>query len=302
MENVTTMTNPLRLACEPQIISIPISSILPLKKLWPGARASEKYKRIVASIQEVGIIEPLVVYPHAGSSGQYILLDGIVRLDILNELGEESVECIVALDDEAYTYNHKVSQLSAIQEHFMIMEAIRRGASEDRIAKALNVDVASIRRKRDLLEGICPEAVALLKERRGCAGTFRELKKVKPMRQIEIAELMVAAHCFSARYANCLFLATPQDQLVESDKPKDLQGLSPEDASRMEREMDSLGRDLRLIEDSHGRNVLNLVLVVGYVKKLLDNARVVRYLSQNNAEILTEFQKITEAKTLAESQ
>ena len=167
-----------------------------MKKLWPGARATEKYKRIVASIQEVGIIEPLVVYPHAGSSGQYILLDGIVRLDILNELGEESVECIVALDDEAYTYNHKVSQLSAIQEHFMIMEAIRRGASEDRIAKALNVDVASIRRKRDLLEGICPEAVALLKERRGCAGTFRELKKVKPMRQIEIAELMVAAQLF----------------------------------------------------------------------------------------------------------
>ena len=70
----------------------------------------------------------------------------------------------------------------------------------------------------------------------------------------------------------------------------------------MEREMDSLGRDLRLIEDSHGRNVLNLVLVVGYVKKLLDNARVVRYLSQNYAEILTEFQKITEAKSLAESQ
>jgi hypothetical protein len=70
----------------------------------------------------------------------------------------------------------------------------------------------------------------------------------------------------------------------------------------MEREMDSLVRDLRLIEDSHGRNVLNLVLVVGYLKKLLDNARVVRYLSQNYAEILAEFQKIAETKSLAESQ
>jgi len=254
------------------------------------------------TIREVGIIEPLVVYPQSSSSEQYILLDGLIRLDILTELGEESVECIVALDDEAYTYNHKVSQLSAIQEHFMIMEAIRRGASEDRIAKALNVDVASIRRKRDLLEGICPEAVALLREKRTCAGAFRELRKVKPMRQIEIAELMVGTNCFSTRYANCLFLATPQEQLVEPDKPKDLRGLSPEDASRMEREMESLGQDFHFIEDSHGRNVLNLVLVVGYVKKLLDNARVVRYLSQNNAEILTEFQKITEAKTLAESQ
>ncbi len=216
-------------------------------------------------------------------------------------MGWKTVECLAALDDEGYTYNHKVSQLSAIQEHFMIMEAIRRGVSEDRIAKALDVDVASIRRKRDLLDGICPEAVALLREKRGSSGVFRELRKVKPMRQIEIAELMVTANCISTKYANCLFLATPPEQLIESDGPKDLRGLSPEDASRMEREMESLGQDFRLIEDSHGRNVLNLVLVVGYLKKLLDNARVVRYLSQNHADIPLEFRKIAEMKSLADS-
>ena len=43
----------------------------------------------------------------------------------------------------------------------------------------------------------------------------------------------------------------------------------------------------------------NLVLVVGYLKKLLDNARVVRYLSQRCGDILTEFQKIVETKSLA---
>src|SRR5208282_2675247 len=63
-------------------------------------------------------------------------------------------------------YNHKVNPLTAIQEHFMIMEAIRNGVWEERIAKTLDVDVAAIRRKRDLLEGICPEAVQLLKEKR----------------------------------------------------------------------------------------------------------------------------------------
>ena len=55
--------------------------------------------------------------------------------------------------------------------------------------------------------------------------------------------------------------------------------------------------DLRAVEESHGRNVLNLVLVVGYLKKLLDNARVVRYLSQHSAEILAEFQVIVDAKS-----
>ena len=66
----------------------------------------------------------------------------------------------------------------------------------------------------------------------------------------------------------------------------------------MERELDSLSQDFRLIEESHGRNTLNLVLVVGYLKKLLDNARVVRYLSQHQPEILAEFQKIVEMKNL----
>jgi hypothetical protein len=118
------------------------------------------------------------------------------------------------------------------------------------------------------------------------------------MRQIEMAELMLASNNFSARYAQCLLAATPQDQLLEPDKPKDIRGLSPEDMSRMEREMENTSQDLRQLEDSHGRNVLNLVLVVGYLKKLLDDARIVRYLSQHNAEILAEFQKIVETKSL----
>ena len=117
------------------------------------------------------------------------------------------------------------------------------------------------------------------------------------MRQIEMAELMVAANNFSANYAQCLLAATPQEQLLEPDKPKDVRGLSPEDMSRMEREMGNLGRDLRSVE-THGRNVLNLVLVMGYLKKLMENVRVVRYLSQHCGDILAEFQRIVESKTL----
>lgn len=292
------MATSVRLACEPKIITVPVESILPVKKLAPTIHKTDKYRRIAASIREIGIIEPLVVYPQASGATQYILLDGHIRLEILKDLGQSTVNCLVARDDEGFTYNHKVNQLSAIQEHFMIMEAIRRGVSEERIAKTLDVDVAAIRRKRDLLDGVCPEAVQLLKEKRASDGAFREIRKVKPMRQIEMAELMVASNNFSARYAQCLFAATPQGQLLEPDKPKEVRGLTPEDMSRMERELESVSLDLRQIEESHGRNVLNLVLVIGYLKKLLDNARVVRYLSQRNAEILAEFQKITETKSL----
>jgi hypothetical protein len=112
---------------------------------------------------------------------------------ILTDLGAAAAKCLVAADDEGFTYNHKVNRLSAIQEHFMILRAVRSGVSEERIARSLNVDVASIRQKRELLDGICPEAVQLLRDRRATGNALRELRKVRPMRQIEIAELMCAA-------------------------------------------------------------------------------------------------------------
>ena len=48
----------------------------------------------------------------------------------------------------------------------------------------------------------------------------------------------------------------------------------------MEREMESLSKDFKKIEEIHGKNVLNLVIVVGYLKRLLDNVRVVRYMAR----------------------
>ena len=68
--------------------------------------------------------------------------------------------------------------------------------------------------------------------------------------------------------------------------------------ARMEREMENLKQDFKAIEESYGRNVLNLVLASKYLSKLLNNARVVRFLSKNYQEISLEFQNITEATSL----
>lgn len=294
------MNRNVTLACKPEISTIPVASILPLKQLTASVKKTRKYQCIAASIREIGIIEPLVVFPQPDQQSLYMLLDGHIRLQIIKEESQDTVECLVATDDEAFTYNHKVNRLSAIQEHFMIRRAIKKGASEERIAKSLNVDVASIRKKRDLLEGICPEAVELLKEKRIGSGAIREMRKVKPLRQIEMAELMIASWNFSVAYAKCLLAATPQHQLIDDEQQKEIRGLSSDDIARIEHEMEGLERDFKTIEESHGKNVLNLVIVVGYLKKLLDNARVLRFLSRSHPEILTEFQKLVETRNLAD--
>lgn len=286
------------LAFDAHVLVISLEKILPLRAINFDPKQHRIFQRILTSIREVGLVEPLMVFPIKGSAGQFTLLDGHLRLHALRDLGATEAKCLVSTTDEAYTYNQKVNRIAPIQEHLMIMKALRSGVSEERIAQALAVDVAAIRRKRDLLVGICPEAVDLLKEKSASPGALREMRKVKPLRQIEMAELMIAAGTYSEAYAQCLLAATPQDQLVESERPKKVRGLNGEDMARMEKEMQKLGEDFRMIEETHGRNVLDLVLACAYLRKLLDSTAVARYLSQHHADILAEFRKIMQSGSL----
>jgi len=176
----------------------------------------------------------------------------------------------------------------------MILKAIERGVPEARIARALNINVSSIRGKKRLLEGICTEVAEMFKDRHIATHTFTELKKMNAMRQIEVAEVMIAMNKFTSRYARSLLLATPQSQLAEPAKAKKARGLSEEQIALMERESAGLEREFKIAEQSYGTDHLDLVLTTGYVSKLLANARVVRYLSQHHPEIFAELQKLVE--------
>jgi ParB-like chromosome segregation protein Spo0J len=286
-------------AFEETRLRIPIAQIQPLKLVAPAIKKTPKYLQIVASIREVGIVEPPVVARDRSDPGKYLLLDGHLRIDVLKDIGEFEVTCLISTDDEAFTYNKRVNRLAMIQEHRMIVKAVQRGVPEERMAKALNVDVQSIVRKRKLLDGICPEVAEILKDKHIAIATFAELRKLVPLRQIEAAELMVAMNKFTINYAKSLVAATPQEQLVETDKPKQVRGLSEEQIALMERESVSLQREFRIAEKSYGADHLDLVLSNGYVGKLLGNARVVRYLAQHHQDILAEFQKLAETETAA---
>jgi len=290
---------PVSMGFEQAACRIAIADIKPLKLVTETIKNSPKYVQIAASIREVGIIEPPVVARDRDESRQYLLLDGHLRIEVLRDMGETEVVCLVSTDDEAFTYNKRVNRLAIIQEHRMILKAIERGASEERIAKALNINVSSIKRKRRLLNGICPEAAELLKDKHICIESIWELKKLMPFRQIEAVELMVAMNKYTASYAKSLVAATPQAQLTDQSKPKSVKGLTSEQLALMERESANLEREFKVIEDSYGSDHLDLVLAKGYLVKILGNSRVVRHLTQHHQEILLELQKVAELETTA---
>jgi hypothetical protein len=292
------VSNKVDMAFEPESVFVELADMLPVKQLPKRVKKTKKYLQISASIREVGIIEPPVVVRERNEEGKFLLLDGHLRIEVLKELGARGVICLVATEDEAFTYNKRINRLATIQEHKMILKAIERGVPQERIAKALDINVSSIRQKRSLLEGICPETAELLKDKHCPLNTFQSLRKMKPMRQVEVVELMIAMDNYSVSYSKALLAATPQDQLVEPEKPKSFKGISAEKIAQMESEMARLQREMKLIEDSYGPDHLDLVLARGYLVSLLQNEEVSRYLAQNHSEILSEFRRISEVVSM----
>ena len=286
------------MAFEEATLRIAIGDILPLREVAQNVRKSVKYGQIAASIHEVGVIEPPVVVRDAHDRAIFHLLDGHLRVDILKKRGDEAVVCLIATDDEAFTYNRRVSRIATIQEHKMILNAVRNGVSEERLARALNVNIANIRIKRNLLVGICEEAADLLRDKHIPMNAFTELRKLKPMRQIVAAEMMIAMNRYSIGYARSIVMGTPDDQLLNG-RQKAVTGLTDEQVAIMERESVELDREFKLIEQSYGSDHLDLVLAAGYVSNLLGNARVVRHLAKHHANLLGEFQKIADMQKAA---
>ena len=283
--------DPVKAAFEKQVVLLPLDIIVPQREVTHGHRSGEFYKQLTASLKHVGVIEPLVVYPRG--PGDYLLLDGHVRLEILKSIGTKEVKCLLATDDEAYTYNRHVNHIPAVAQHFMLLEALKNGLTEERIAAALDVSLDSIRAKRDLLNGICSEAVQILADKQLSPKVFWILRRMKPIRQIEAAEHMVAGGTFTVPFAKALLAVTKPEMLEEqAAADKKLQATSIAARSMLEEQNEFLLRDLKSVEESYGTDVLTLTVACGYLDRLLTNPKIERYMARNHADMLQALQKL----------
>jgi len=282
-----------------EVVSISLGKILPTSPCSAKIHETQKFKTILSSIRELGLIEPLAVYRKSDEIGEaeYILLDGHLRLEALKLIGLEQAECMIASDDEGFTYNRHTNRLSAIQEHKMILATLQKGASAERIAAVLKIDVKRIKEKLHLLDSIAPEVVTLLKDQMLAPQLFTVLRKMKPMRQIEAAEMMLSAGRMSVSYAQMILVTTRPEQLADNGKVKRRVDIAPEDILRMEREMERLHQDYQAVEDTVGDTMLSLVVAKGYATRVLKNPTINMYLTRHHADLLESLTSTIEAIT-----
>ena len=282
---------------------IPLDQLLPSKKVSDGVMTTRKFRQIVSSIREIGLIEPLSVIKLDPKEAGFLLLDGNLRVLALKELGQETAPCLIARDFETYTYNHRINRLSTVQEHYMLRRAIDKGVSKERLARAFNVNLSTINRRINLLHGICPKAVELLQEHEFTQDVTRHLRKMKAARQIEAVELMIAANTITATHADALLKATPPEQRADylPSKPEAPKGDPLEQIVRLEREMNQVQEKYKKAEENYGSELLNLVVAKGYLTKLLGNDAIQSYLARHVPELLEQLEVVVNTVSMEEA-
>ena len=290
--------NTPKIAFERKIVLIPLTNLLPVRLVENVEKTVRRFASILSSIQEVGVIEPLVVYPNRGTKGTYLINDGNLRYHALKKLGAKEVSCIIADRDECYTYNTRICRMSPIQEHRMVAKAVEKGVPLERLATTLNLSVKYVRDTLNLLQGLHPEAVEILESHHMSHKAISAFKRVTSTRQIEMAEMMVSANDFSGPYAEAILSATPDNMLLEKRSSRKMPSISKEEEARLREEMRNLEADFKTVDENYGDNFLKLTTARGYLKSLLGNAKVVRWLTQHQTEIATQFETIVASESL----
>jgi ParB-like chromosome segregation protein Spo0J len=95
-------------------VKIQVSKLLPTKQLPPNISNTPKYRQTAISVQKIGIIEPLLVHKKSDNSGDYFLLDGHLRIQILDNLGVAEVYCLLSTEDEGFVANRFIKAMSPL--------------------------------------------------------------------------------------------------------------------------------------------------------------------------------------------
>jgi ParB-like chromosome segregation protein Spo0J len=254
-----------------------------------------KFLQILASVATIGLVEPLIVVRVEGNDDRFRILDGRLRIEALRRLGVNEALCLIATDDEAYTYNKHISRLTPAQDARMIAKAIEHGVPRERIASVLGIEVRTVKRRASVLDGISDEAAALLADKACPTTTFNALKLMKAPRQMEAVELMCGQGNFTSAFARTIVAATPPEQLERGAGVGGKRGKEvSEQLAHLERELATLQTTVAQTDERYGIEHLHLTVSAAYLATLVSNERVSRWLKEHHPDLAMQFEILSQ--------
>lgn len=278
----------------------PITFLLPSRTIPVNVRSSNKYKQILTSIAEIGLIEPIMIF--ITENGEHKILDGHLRIEALKDLEITHAHCLISPVEDTYSYNKRVNHLTILQEQRMLQKAVESGVSVEKLCAVLGLSQGIINTRLRISEGISKEALALLADKNVSQNVFDVLRKIKLHKQMDFVSTMVTLNNFTKKFALSMLHALPAEHLVRKpDNP-------PEDKdmiktlARLEKEMAALQVETQDIQNEFAENNLNLMVVRSYIAKLLSKNEIIHWLYDNKSEYLDVLKKVLGVKHLNEIQ
>ncbi len=275
---------------------VPIGNLVPLHQ-----RKAKKggYRKILASIRAIGLIEPLCVFEE---DGKYIILDGYLRYRACLELGVATVPCLILATKEAYTPNRMVNHLSPVHELRILKESLGT-LDEGTLAKSLGRSSIQSPLNGKVLGQLHALVVdALDKKDTPLHKCAEELTFVKPEYQTVILKEMEKAGDFSPTFARALILRAPDSMKNPEGRSRTPWNRRSEQKKDLAARLEEVGRRHDFYSALYRQYVADLLKLCIYVRKLMNNTPIASYLKSRHPEMFDRFQEIileTEDKEVA---
>ncbi|MBN2559743.1 MAG: ParB N-terminal domain-containing protein [Phycisphaerae bacterium] len=270
---------------------IDLEQLTPLNERQVNLAKNAGFRKIMASVQAIGLVEPLSVFPE---NGGYVILDGFLRYTACKELGIRTVPCLVYKDKQAYTFNRNVNRLSAYQEIRMLRKSLET-IDEPTIARTFGMKSIKSRLVPTLIKQLHPDVVAAFKENVVSKACARELLRVTHERQVEILKEMTNVGDFSPAFCRALVIQTPASQRNKS-KPQRQAWADDGDRKRdMMARLDHAQRQHDFYSCLYRQYSADLLKLVFHVRKMISIPEIEAYLETNHAEVLGRFKTVIES-------
>ncbi len=267
---------------------IDLEQLNPLNETRVDIAKNSGFRKIVASIQAIGLIEPLSVYPEGGC---YMILDGVLRYAACRQLGIETVPCLVYKDKQAYTFNRNVNRLSAYQEIRMLRKSLET-LDEPTIARTFGMKSIRSRLVPNLIKQLHPSVIAAFKENQISKLCALELVHVTHERQAEILKEMKKIGDFSATFCRTLVIQTPASQRNRNKLARKAWAEDDDRKRDMVARLDHAEKQHDFYAQLYRQYSADLLKIVFYVRKMISNPKIEEYLQAKHAEVLARFRAV----------
>jgi hypothetical protein len=125
---------------------------------------------------------------------------------------------------------------------------------------------------------------------------------MKAARQVEAVELTVAGNAITVAHVEALLKATPPEQRADVPPPeRDSKTAPMEQLVKLEKEMSQVEATYNEAENHYVSDLLHLVVVKGYLTKLLVNAAVKSHIEGKQPEILIHLDLVANTVSMEEA-